>query len=63
MIFFSLSKLVKRVALSHKRSSFLRSGGLGGNWWNILLQPLGSIVLVSTLASWQRLEYVYNVHS
>lgn len=28
------------------------SGGLGGNWWNIVLQPLGSIVLVSTLVAW-----------
>lgn len=31
----------------------LRSGGLGGNVWNIVLQPLGTIVLVSTLAACQ----------
>lgn len=51
--FMSAQKLCfRRFSMTDRIDDDFASGGLGGNWWNIVLQPLGSIVLVSTLVAW-----------
>lgn len=51
--FLSAQKICfQRFSMTDRIEDDLASGGLGGNVWNIVLQPLGTIVLVSTLVAW-----------
>lgn len=48
--FFSTQKICfRRFSMTDRIEDDLAGGGLGGNVWNIVIQPLGSIVLGSTL--------------